>query len=485
MTGETIKKTTSKKPIKPSSSKDPQEEMDVELEDEYSDSNENGYEEGTEEDNVSDVKQVGEKRKYKPRAKKAGCWKYFGKQYKDKDGKIKARCNFCHKPMAADSTLNGTNGLNKHYKRCPSNPDNLPKDQPEMSAQQDEGSQPTFTAWKFNPTKDGLKAEHSNVECIRNAVKFVRHSSKRISAFKSCALEKGIQSKAFLSLDVPTRWSSTYEMLARAAFFEKAFDLYAVREKDFRKSLDVVPCSTVWTYVEKVTELLQIFSVKTTEVSCSTYAIAHENYSQVKEISHKLAELTSACVENTPDIRDTLKAMSLKFDKYFEDVGGKINQIFEFAVILDPRFKLLPTTCACMEEIEISYPNRKDMSDKEYQEILDKKVGVVTSEMQLLVTEYEKIYQTCTSIPIRKENVVGPIQPGKNSWMSKFASSQQLDLNLLECFEILVAYFSTQQAIWILECFGYVISAISRLAFTNFRIHSLLSRLGQNKKQPI
>ncbi|KAK9073208.1 hypothetical protein SSX86_007532 [Deinandra increscens subsp. villosa] len=415
-TSKTIKKTTI-----PSTSKDPQE-MHVE----DSDSNENGYEEGTEEDNVSDVKQVGEKRKYKPRAKKADCWKYFGKQYKDKDGKIKARCNFCNKPFAADSNRNGTNGLNKHFKRCTSNPANLAKDQPEINAQHDEGGQPTFTAWKFDPAKDGLKAEHFNVECIRNAVKFVRHSSNRISAFKSYALEKGIQSKAFLSLDVPTRWSSTYEMLARAAVFEKAFDLYAVREKDFRKSLDVVPCSTVWKYVEKVIELLKIFSVKTTEVSCSTYVIAHEHYSQVKDISHQLAELTRTCVDNTPDIRNTLNAMSLKFDKYFEDAGGKINQIFEFAAILDPRLKLLPTTCTCMEEIEIEYPNRKDMLESEYQEILDKKVGLVTSEMQLLVNEYEKIYQTGTRIPVRKENVVRPIQSGKNSWMSKYASSQQI-----------------------------------------------------------
>ncbi|KAK9073507.1 hypothetical protein SSX86_007831 [Deinandra increscens subsp. villosa] len=327
----------------------------MDVEDLSSDSNGMGYEEGTEEDNVSDDKptdkQAGQKRKYKQRPKKAECWKYFGKQFKDKDGKIKARCNFCNKKLAADSSRNGTHGLNRHYKNCESNPNNLPKEQPQMSAQQNGDGQTTLTAWKFDPAKD----------------------------------------------------------------------------KDFRKTLDVVPDSACWRYANKSVELLKLFCNKTREVSCSTYAIAHEHYSQVKDISHNLVKLSKTCVEeNTSGLKKTLENMNEKFAKYFE-VEGKNNQIFEFAVILDPRFKLDPIRYACIEQMEKTHPSKNDMSEEEldeYKKILDTMVGAVTSEMQLLVTEYEKLYQTGPSIAIKKENV-GPIRPGRNSWMSNFESRRQ------------------------------------------------------------
>ncbi|KAK9076983.1 hypothetical protein SSX86_005318 [Deinandra increscens subsp. villosa] len=80
VTNDTTKKSKS---MKQSSSKD-LEKMDVE--DLSTNSNDNDYQEGTEEDNISYDKQVGSKRKYKKRAKKAYCWKYFDEDFEEGTG---------------------------------------------------------------------------------------------------------------------------------------------------------------------------------------------------------------------------------------------------------------------------------------------------------------------------------------------------------------------------------------------------------------
>ncbi|KAK9065183.1 hypothetical protein SSX86_016566 [Deinandra increscens subsp. villosa] len=238
--------------------------------------------------------------------------------------------------------------------------------------------------------QDGLKAENSNIEAIRSAVKFVRNHPNRLLLFKSCAQEKGIKSKALLSLDVPTRWNSTYKMLER-----------------------------VFIYLRQ----------KTIEVSCSTHVVAHEHYSQVKDISHNLDKLSKTCTPlDTPSLKSTLKLMNEKFAKYFEDTV-KTNQIFEFAVILDPTIKLGTIEYACLEEIDKMKILKKEqdgmiMTKEEEEKILEEMLGEVKAEMQVVVNEYENLYQMgTTTTTVRKESV--PIRSGKNAWMSNYKSRRQ------------------------------------------------------------
>ncbi|KAK3225357.1 hypothetical protein Dsin_005219 [Dipteronia sinensis] len=71
---------------------------------------------------------------------------------------------------------------------------------------------------------DGLKEMHDSVVAIRNAVKFVKYSPSSFENFKKYVEREKIQNKGFVVLYVPTRWNSTYLMLASALKFVKAFD---------------------------------------------------------------------------------------------------------------------------------------------------------------------------------------------------------------------------------------------------------------------
>ena len=59
---------------------------------------------------------------------------------------------------------------------------------------------------------DGLKVVGKSINRVRTAVKFIKQSPSRLQRFQECATVEKIESKASLSLDVPTRWNSTYKL---------------------------------------------------------------------------------------------------------------------------------------------------------------------------------------------------------------------------------------------------------------------------------
>lgn len=52
--------------------------------------------------------------------------------------------------------------------------------------------------------KDGLTEVNKSILRICTAVKYVRSSPARLSLFKACVLEEGMESKALVCLDVDT-----------------------------------------------------------------------------------------------------------------------------------------------------------------------------------------------------------------------------------------------------------------------------------------
>ena len=61
--------------------------------------------------------------------------------------------------------------------------------------------------------QDGLKEVSVSVTKVRESVRYIRNSPTRLRKFKELTNLVGVDSKASLCLDVPTRCNSTYVML--------------------------------------------------------------------------------------------------------------------------------------------------------------------------------------------------------------------------------------------------------------------------------
>lgn len=85
--------------------------------------------------------------------------------------------------------------------------------------------------------QDGLKEARSSVHKVREAVKYIRNSPQRLQKFKDIADLVEVETKCALSLDVQTRWNSTYLMFKTSLLYQKAFESYEENERDFSKDL--------------------------------------------------------------------------------------------------------------------------------------------------------------------------------------------------------------------------------------------------------
>ena len=115
--------------------------------------------------------------------------------------------------------------------------------------------------------KEGLELAKDLLHNIRESVRYAKASQTRIQVFASCVERVRIGSGAGLSLDVPTRWNSTYEMLVRALKFRKAFKNLEVVDINYHS----LPSENEWNCGEQISELLKPFSIITTHFSGSKY----------------------------------------------------------------------------------------------------------------------------------------------------------------------------------------------------------------------
>jgi hypothetical protein len=214
--------------------------------------------------------------------------------------------------------------------------------------------------------QDGLKEVNNSIKRIRAAIKYIRASSSRIAKFKEVARWEKVDSKAFLNLDVCTRWNSTYEMLQAALTYEKVFARYP--EEDPYYTIELlseikpgvpgpgVPEEYDWDNARKLAEFLGHFAAITKRVSASLSVTAHKYFHEIGEVNAVVTEWvnSSNLVQQEMGIR-----MKDKYDKYWgtwhenlevqNDKGrgkGKekekenINLLIFVAAVLDPRYKL-------------------------------------------------------------------------------------------------------------------------------------------------
>ncbi|KAL4586056.1 hypothetical protein LXL04_010687 [Taraxacum kok-saghyz] len=337
---------------------------------------------------------------------KAPCWVAFDTQWIREEGGVEkkyAECLFCMKLLKADGTLNGTTGLNRHWRGCKANPENQKSDddkQSKLSFKKDPTGEGHVYTWKHDEVriakailgiftigelpfkwleneacielvnavngrvilpsrhtasrnvsqlyldersedmarellvcihewgmkkvmsmtvdnaksndvaikylvkklpnvydngnqfhircmayiinlimKMGLKHQNYHVECVQNAVKYIRGSTQRIKKFKKAMKDVAVDTKRFLCGETPTRWNSTFELLTSAYDVRDAFVEFGMQD------VDRVPEFKDFEEIKKTIDFLENFKTKTEKVSCSTKPLIHQFTREILDIS--------------------------------------------------------------------------------------------------------------------------------------------------------------------------------------------------------
>ncbi|XP_025881816.1 zinc finger BED domain-containing protein RICESLEEPER 2-like [Oryza sativa Japonica Group] len=235
---------------------------------------------------------------------------------------------------------------------------------------------------------DGLQQIQSLITNVRNTVKYFKKSPARMYKFVGVCNTYSIKVGRGLSIDVKTRWSSTYRMLETCIEYRNGFDYYAESDTKY----EWLPLQSEWDLFEKIQPILGTMSGATTAFSGSTYPTANVFYPYIAKV--KIAILASRAQAQTalleaarlgqqsrlyePDPNDVLlvtmaDAMLEKFNKYWENT----NNIMIIATILDPRFKMRYIRW-CFSEF---FGETRCVTE----------VAAITDEMEKLYRKYERI----------------------------------------------------------------------------------------------
>jgi len=72
--------------------------------------------------------------------------------------------------------------------------------------------------------QEGLKVIGDAIDQIRESIKYVRGSESRMLKFKQCIQQVGdIDASSAFSVDVPTRWNSTFFILQSVLKYQQVF----------------------------------------------------------------------------------------------------------------------------------------------------------------------------------------------------------------------------------------------------------------------
>jgi len=189
--------------------------------------------------------------------------------------------------------------------------------------------------------QDGLREIKPVVNNIRESAKFVKSSQGRIEKFLEIIKQEGLTGKyKSPSVDVTTRWNSTYLMLEAALPLRNAF--YSLEKQD--KDYTFAPSPSEWKIAEAVCKLLEIFYTATVTLSGSKYPTSHLHFYQFWKIKKMLnkeeSNLNRKLLNEQPSTQDLtiscmIQQMQLKFNQYWIETYKSAC----IPVILDPRFK--------------------------------------------------------------------------------------------------------------------------------------------------
>nr|GMD43902.1 zinc finger BED domain-containing protein RICESLEEPER 2-like [Ipomoea batatas] len=197
--------------------------------------------------------------------------------------------------------------------------------------------------------QDGLDKIQHVISDVRDSVEYVNRSEARRIQFANCVQQLQLKDRKLIH-DCKTRWNSTFEMLSCALKFKEAFKILKDRDPFF----DSCPLEDDWDKVAKVCSILEAFWTATHIISGYEYPTSNLFFQEVQKIK---ATLDSHVDDEDDFIRDLIKRMKMKFDKYW----GECNLLMAIGVVFDPTKKMLA--------LEFCFPRL--YSDQEARELVD------------------------------------------------------------------------------------------------------------------
>ncbi|PLW31889.1 hypothetical protein PCANC_22752 [Puccinia coronata f. sp. avenae] len=177
--------------------------------------------------------------------------------------------------------------------------------------------------------KDGLKTLSPAITKIQNSVRHIKASPSRKHQFKEMIKSNNIKQQALPSVDVPTRWNSTYLMLKSALPYRDAFNSLSIHDSSYHD----LPTYDEWEEIILMKDFLSLFNTATLKLGMTRHPSAHMLYSNMTSIDKLLKESLKSSALNIPGI---VEPMQEKFNKYWKNMEtfAGINLVF------DPQYKL-------------------------------------------------------------------------------------------------------------------------------------------------
>ncbi|XP_040374592.1 zinc finger BED domain-containing protein RICESLEEPER 2-like [Rosa chinensis] len=303
--------------------------------------------------------------------------------------------------------------------------------------------------------RSALHLLDKSVSSIRNAVRYVRSSSSRLDAFRSCIEKEVGDCKRICVLDVPTRWNSTYIMLETVLELRKAFDRLkhdedskytsyfdedeeAVEEDgeepgDFSVDLSAIrssrasrkrvrpPNAADWEKAVVFVKFLKVFYNVTLSVSAINHPTSPKAFHDIVSIHVEIEDLFCQPVDNHDVTQKILfqmaQKMRVKYQKYFGKLGD-INQLLLVALVLDPRYKILffENVCKKMLNMEDLVIKKKSVELKELVVSLTDLYAAALPSQSSQRTRSSEVTQTAGSSRYTSTRVTGKMADMLEEW---------------------------------------------------------------------